>query len=98
MLPHIDGEQRRHAMGNRRVGIMERGDLQLAVVEDQPSPSACKVTDAFLCECLKQRLLTAEVGIDHVPQLPGRARGAFRREALPEETMVPDLRAVVEKR
>src|SRR3546814_4482656 len=41
MLPHIQRQERLHAIIRHwRVAIVKRCDVQLAVLEDQPSPSA----------------------------------------------------------
>ena len=97
MFPHIDGEERGHAVHDRRVGIVQARHLELAVVEDEPSPTAGKMARAFFLQLFKQLVGRSEVALDHALQLVGRLGRAFGREALPEEAVIPDLRRIVEE-
>ena len=99
MLPHIEREQRHHAvMDQRRVGVVERGDPELAAVEHQPGPAVGEMVDGFLVELLQQRLGRRRTRRRSAARsLPVGLLPVGRREALPEEAVVPELGAVVEQ-
>ena len=55
------------------------------------------MVDGFFLELLEQRLGIAEAVLDQLGELAARLLALGRREALPEEAVVPQLRAVVEQ-
>ena len=86
VLPHIEREQRHHALVNdRRVGIVERGDPQRAAIEHEPCPAVREMVDRFFLQLLEQRLGIAEAVLDQLGELAARlltlrrARGIARR-------------------
>src|SRR6476659_1955243 len=52
---------------------------------------------AFRRKLFKQRRVIPEVAVDHLLQAARRRRRSLWRQALPEEAMIPNLRAVVEQ-
>ena len=92
MLPDIEREQRlMPVMDDRRVGVVERGHLELAAVEHQPGPAAGEMADRLLLQLGEQRVGRAEALLDQRGELAGRPLPLGRREALPEEAVVPEL-------
>ena len=55
------------------------------------------MVDRFLVELLEQRLGIAEPVLDQLGELAGRLLALRRREALPEEAVVPQLAGIVEQ-
>jgi hypothetical protein len=55
------------------------------------------MVDRFLLELVEQRLRVAEPVLDQLGELPVGLLATGRRQALPEEAVVPQLRAVVEQ-
>src|SRR3546814_7764590 len=69
MLPHIQRQERLHAIIRHwRVAIVKRCDVQLAVLVDQPSPSAGEMADGLRLELRQDR---AE---EHTSELQSRLR------------------------
>src|SRR3546814_5725425 len=87
MLPHIQRQERLHAIIRHwRVAIVKRCDVQLAVLEDQPSPSAGEMADGLRLE-LRQEVIDRTIAfIDHFKQLASRGL-LFRAEAKPIEAV-----------
>src|SRR6185369_12896853 len=96
MLPDIDREQRRDALGDRRHGVGGRGDLELAVAVHEPGPSAAEAVDGGLRELLLEFLETAQVRVDALREGARGLRSARGSQAVPEEGVVPGLCRVVE--
>jgi hypothetical protein len=55
------------------------------------------MVDRLVGERLQQRLDPAEALVDHLLELAARLLPVGRRQALPEETVVPQLGAIVEQ-
>ena len=83
-------------MDDRRVGIVERGDLQRVAVEHQPGPAVGEMADRLLLELRQQRVGAAEALVDQPGELALRPLALGRRKALPEEAVIPVLGGVVE--
>src|SRR5690242_8621036 len=84
-------------MSDRRVGVVKRGDPQGSAVEHKPGPAAGEMVDRFLVKLLKHGFAVAETVLDQLRKLTVRLLALGRREALPEEAVVPQLCAVVEQ-
>ena len=96
--PTVQGEQRLHAlMGDRAVGVVERGDLEPVAVEHQPGPAVGEVAGGFLLEALEKGVGRAELLVDHGGQASRGTLPRRRRQALPEEAVVPKLGGLVEQ-
>src|SRR5690606_26001298 len=96
MLPNVHGEERGRAVGERAGRVRGLGDLQLAAVEDEPGPAAAELRRAGILELLNELVERAEVGVDLVGNRAGRLAAAIRLHRMPVESVVPDLRRIVE--
>src|SRR3546814_1609615 len=98
MLPDIERQERPHALVNeRRVGIVERRDLEAIPVEHQPGPTIGEVANRLLLQFGEELVGRTEGVVDHLRQASGRPLPLRRGEALPVKAVVPDLGAVVEQ-
>ena len=98
MLPDIERQQRLHPLVNHgRVGVVQRGDLERAAVEHQPGPAAGEMADRLLLQLGEQRVGPPKPSSISAASLPDGLLPLGRRQALPEEAVVPVLRAVVEQ-
>src|SRR5690606_9156332 len=93
--PDVDGQETVPAVRRRRVRVRRRLDRELAAVEREPRPAAAELRGRRLHELLLELLHAAERLVDLVDERLARLRAA-RREAVPEERVVPDLARVVE--
>ena len=83
-------------MGQGQVGVAGLGDLQGAVVEDEPGPAATELGGAGGLEGFDELLKAAEVSVDLVEQSAAGGAATVGLDALPVEAVVPDLGSVVE--
>ncbi len=60
MLPHVAGEERRLAFGQRIDRVWRGGDLELAAIGDKPCPAAAELTDRRGLELLFELIEAAE--------------------------------------
>src|SRR6185369_1473943 len=98
VLPHIEREQWDHAFVNDgRVGVVKRSHAQAPAVEDEPGPAIGEVVDRLLLELLDKRVCIPEAVFDQLGELAVGLLAPRWRKALPEEAMIPQLRAVVEQ-
>ena len=98
VFPNIEREQRNHpVMRHWRVRVVERSDPKRAPIEHQPRPAAGEMVDRLFLQLLKHCVGIAERVVDEVRELASRALTLRWSEALPEEAVVPQLRAVVEQ-
>ena len=92
VFPHIEREQRHHpVVRHGRVRVVERSDPKRAPIEHQPRPAAGEMIDRLFLELLKHCVGVAESVVDQVRELAARPLSLCRRQALPEEAVVPDL-------
>ena len=96
MLPHIHGEQSLLTVGEGEISVGGFGDLQSAVLDDQPGPAAAELGGASGLELLHEGVVAAEVGIDLVEKGTSGLTTTTGLHALPVEAVVPDLSCVVE--
>src|SRR5205085_12473546 len=97
MLPYIEREQGLHPLiDDRRVGVVERGDLQRAAVQHQPGPAVREMADRLVLQPGEQGIGATERLVDQTGEAALRLLALGRGETLPEETVVPVLRGIVE--
>ena len=99
VLPHVDGEQRLLALGERHFGVGRLHDLEGAAVEDEPAPARAELRLPHRRrQLLLEFVVAAERGVDHLRELARRLAAAVALQLLPVERVVPRLRGVVEQR
>lgn len=103
MLPHVGGQQDGAHFGRvvhqRVVLVRGRGDLQLAVLQDQPGPARTELTGAGRVEVSLELVHAAQFGVDLGGQFGrGLAARADRGQQFPEQAVVPHAAAVVADR
>src|SRR3546814_11656057 len=97
MLPHIKRQERLHAIIRHwRVAIVKRCDVQLAVLEDKPSPSAGEMADGLRLELRQEVIHRTKAFIDHFKQLASRGL-LIQAGAKPQETLIPKMNNHVEQ-
>jgi hypothetical protein len=97
VFPHVAGQQRRLAGGERAAGIAGADHFKAAGgVLDQPAPAGAEGADGGLAELFLECVERAEGLVDGRRQGARRLAASVRREAIPIEGVVPDLRRVVE--
>src|SRR5690606_22147825 len=97
VLPHVTGQQRHVAGGQRRGGVAGVDDVKRAVgLLDQPGPAGAEVAGRRFVERFLEGGRAAPFGVDGLGQLAGRFAAALGRQAVPVEREVPDLGGVVE--
>src|SRR5579862_6372337 len=77
-------------------GVWRMRDLELIIVEYEPCPSAAELTDGGVLELLLKVRRTAEIVLDPLGEFAGGRAAALGLHRVPEETMVPGLRRVIE--
>jgi hypothetical protein len=103
VLPHVGGQNHRAlVVGHVHQGIVlvrGRGDLQLAVLDDQPGPARAELAGAGSVEGLLELVQPAQVAVDGGGQLGRRLSGLVGGgQQLPEQAVVPVPAAVVAHR
>src|SRR5207237_3116886 len=96
VLPHIAGQERGLAFGQRVDGIRRPGDRELAAACDEPGPAAAELADCRRLEIVLELGEAAEVAVDRLGEVAARGAATLRLHAVPEEGMVPHLGGVVE--
>src|SRR6185312_5148744 len=97
VLPHVQDEERLTLSGGeRQSGVGGLRDLQAPVLaEHQPGPAGAELAGRGGLEGLLEFVDAAEVGGQPLLEVP-RDTAARRRQAIPEEAVVPMLARVVE--
>src|SRR5690606_19980159 len=72
VLPHIDGQQRGLAVGDRRGRVAGVDDVQFIAVFHQPGPAGTEVADGGVGEGFLEFVEGAPFGVDGVGQRAGR--------------------------
>ena len=96
MFPEIAGQERGLPERKRVDPVLRVGDLELVLIEDEPSPAAAELPNRSLLERLLEFGDAAEIALDRLGYVALRRAAAIGLHAVPEEGMVPDLRGVVE--
>src|SRR5487761_772498 len=97
VLPHVDRQQRRLALGERNLGVAGLDDLELAALLHQPPPPGTELRNGIGGEVLAEIVVAAEIGVDHRGDTARRLATAAGPEALPVERVVPGLGGIVEQ-
>jgi hypothetical protein len=96
MFPDIHGQQRFGIAGQRRASVAGGDNAQAAIaVFNQPCPASTKVLRRRVGKLRFELCKAAEGLIDSGCQLTFRFAARIRREAVPVESMVPDLGRIV---
>src|SRR2546428_12787293 len=66
VLPHVAGEQRGRAFGERVYRVGGARDLELAAVSDEPGPAAAELADGRRLEIILELGQAAEIAIDRL--------------------------------
>ena len=97
VLPNVTGQQRLVACSHRVAGTDGARQTEAAVgLLDQPRPAGAEGTDSGLGELFLELVEGAEGRVDGISQRTSRLAAGVRRQAIPEEGVVPDLSGVVE--
>src|SRR5436190_18609605 len=91
VLPHIAGQERGLAFGQRVDRIRRPGNRELAAVGDEPGPAAAELADRGRLEIILEFGETAEIAVDALGEVAARGAAALRLHAVPEKGMVPYL-------
>src|ERR1700691_3928427 len=92
VLPHVAGQDRLDTMGDRRVGVLGRDDVQRAVgLLHQPGPSAAKMSGRRFGEFFLEGGKIAKGLFNPVGHLPCRITAAVRLQRGPVEAVVEVL-------
>ena len=97
VLPDVAREQRTVGAGDWRGGVAGTDQAEASVrALHQPGPARTERSDGGLAEIFLELREAAEALLDRIGQLARRFAAALRREAVPVERVIPDLRGVVE--
>src|SRR5690606_34592893 len=97
MFPDVAGQQRRSAVSHRVVGVAGAYDGQRAIgFLYQPAPAGAESGNRSLAELFLELVEGSERLVDGFGQFASRLAAAVRAQAVPEESVVPDLGSVVE--
>src|SRR4029077_19690170 len=97
VFPDVAREQRTVGAGARRgggAGADQGGGSVRALHE--PGPARTERADGGLAEIFLELREAAEALLDRIGQFARRLAAALRRQAVPVERVIPDLRGVVE--
>ena len=96
MLPDIDADQCSVTGGQRGTGGAHVDDFERAVgLFDQPRPARTEVADGRCLKRLLEVIHRTPFGLDGLAQRASRFAATLRRQAVPEEGVIPDLGGVV---
>src|ERR1700751_2399795 len=96
VFPHVAGQERGLALGQRIDRVWCGGDLELSAVGDKPCPATAELTDRRRLELLFELFEAAAITVDRLRDLPARRAATARLHRVPEEGVVPHLGGVVE--
>ena len=97
VLPDIAGQQGLVLGRQRRAGVAGRAQFESSVRHlNEPRPAGAEQPESGLGELLLELLEGPEVLLDPLEQRAGRFARGSRAEAVPVESVVPDLGGVVE--
>src|SRR5579859_4733195 len=89
VLPHVDAEDRGHALHVRAVLVGVALDRELAArVGDQPRPAAAELADSGLLQLLLEGVVPPEGAVDGVADAARRGAPATRAHDGPEDGVV----------
>ena len=97
VLPDVDGQKGRLAMGHRRIGVGRLDNLETLFIGHQPGPPASKLTHGRSAEFPLKIVITSKALIDSLADLPLRLSSPARRQAFPIEVVIPCLSGVIEE-
>src|SRR5580658_7507460 len=92
VLPDVAGEERGLTERERRHGVRRLRDLELVLVDHQPSPAAAELADRGLLELIFEFGEAAEIAVDARGERARRFSAAIGLHRGPEEGVVPRLR------
>src|SRR5476651_505336 len=97
VFPDVAGQQRGIAAGQRVAGADGAGQGQGTVsLFHQPAPTGTEGADGRLAELFLELVERTEGRVDGISQCAGRLTTSVWRQAVPVESVVPDLSGVVE--
>ena len=96
MLPDIECKQRNHVRTDWRISIGRAHDPQFARVEYQPCPAAAELRQRHGTKFLLEFVDIAKFVFDQFANSADGRRLAGRRQALPEESVIPGLSRIVQ--
>jgi len=96
VFPHVAGEKRGLALGQRINSVRGRSDLELSPIGDEPRPATAELTYRRRFELLFEFFEAAAITVDRLRNLSARGAAAARFHRVPEEGVIPHLRGVVE--
>src|SRR5581483_2931197 len=98
VLPYVAGKDRRDPMGDRRVSVVGRDNVECAIgFLHQPGPSAAEMGGGGIGELLFERGEVAERLLDCVADLAPRLAAAARLHRGPVKAVIKVLGGVVEQ-
>src|SRR5438094_476360 len=95
VLPDVNSQQRKVALGNRRVLVRSRIKLEAGAVPDEPGPATAETLDAAVVDLRLELLERAERVVDRRAQCAARLAAPVRAHDLPEEGVVGMAAGVV---
>ena len=96
VLPKIAGEQRVLPLDQGQGGVGRGRDLEVAVVHDEPGPTASELRNRRVDELRAELAEASKCLGDCLGERSGGLTAAARRHRVPEERVVPGLRRIVE--
>src|SRR5699024_10657811 len=88
VLPDVDADHRYLAIGERAVLVRGTNDLQLAVIDNEPSPAGAELASCRLLELFLHLVDRAEGLVDRLGEVAGWRIGATGGHQHPEEAVV----------